>query len=109
MLRYSYTLKGPVSQPGVSETIDNIAVSVTSPGGTASTTLGIHIIDSVPQAQNDTNAISEDAAPNTLNGNVFTANDDIGADVVPHPVTPTAKKNKKKNNNKKHNADGSNN
>ncbi|HNN44483.1 MAG TPA: retention module-containing protein, partial [Azospira sp.] len=90
VLSYSYTLKGPVSQPGVSETIDNIAVSVTSPGGTASTTLGIHIIDSVPQAQNDTNAISEDAAPNTLNGNVFTANDDIGADVVANPVTPTA-------------------
>ncbi|MCK6404731.1 MAG: retention module-containing protein [Rhodocyclaceae bacterium] len=90
VLSYSYSLKGPVSQPGVSETIDNIAVSVTSPGGTASTTLGIHIIDSVPQAQNDTNAISEDAAPNTLNGNVFTANDDIGADVVANPVTPTA-------------------
>ena len=86
-LTYEYTLKAPLNQPGATDTIDSIPVTVIGPGGTATSTLNIDIVDSVPAANNDTASITEDASPNTVSGNVF-SNDAIGADVRANPVTP---------------------
>jgi hypothetical protein len=63
VLSYSYTLNGPINQPGVTESIDSIALTVSSPGGTVGGTLSIRIVDTEPVANADANAISEDAAP----------------------------------------------
>ncbi len=91
-LSYSYTLKAALNQPGT-DTLDNIALGVTDLGaapltGTATGTLAIDIVNDVPTARPDTNAITEDAAPATVAGNVVT-NDRLGADgaATTGPVT----------------------
>jgi VCBS repeat-containing protein len=82
-LSYSYTLKAPLTQAGA-ESTDNISLVVTdlagAPGtGTATGALTVRIVNDVPTAQPDVATITEDAAPGTVGGNVFT-NDRIGAD-----------------------------
>ncbi|MES2248006.1 MAG: VCBS domain-containing protein [Pseudomonadota bacterium] len=79
-LAYTYTLRAQVSQPNATESTEAIDLKVTDAGGaTATGTLTVRIVDDVPQATDDTAAITEDAAPNTVSGNVAT-NDTIGAD-----------------------------
>ena len=60
--------------------IEHVPLSVTDANGvTGANSVDISITDSTPTAVNDTNAITEDATPNTVTGNVYT-NDTIGAD-----------------------------
>ena len=83
-LSYTYTLKAPLSQPGASESTDAIALQVIDAAGITSTgTLTVRIVDDVPQAQPDTNSVTEDAAQDTATGNVVNAGagiDRLGAD-----------------------------
>jgi VCBS repeat-containing protein len=83
-LSYTYTLKAPLSQPGASESTDAIALQVVDAAGVTSTgTLTVRIVDDVPQAQPDTNSVTEDAAQDTATGNVVGAGagiDRLGAD-----------------------------
>ncbi|PIF73665.1 VCBS repeat-containing protein [Variovorax sp. 54] len=79
-LAYTYTLDAQVAQPNATESTEDIALMVTDAGGdTASGTLTVRIVDDVPEAANDANAITEDGAPNTVSGDVK-ANDIVGAD-----------------------------
>ncbi|MEJ8845103.1 VCBS domain-containing protein [Variovorax rhizosphaerae] len=82
-LSYTYTLKAPITNaPGATESTDSIALGVSeADGGTGSGTLVVRIVDDVPEAVDDTDAITEDAPANTVSGNVRT-NDTQGADVV---------------------------
>ena len=88
-LAYTYTLNAAQNQPGATESVDSIALSVTGPEGEATGTLTIQIVDSVPLAVNDSKEITEDALSNTVSGSVLT-NDDVGADANATPVTATA-------------------
>ncbi|WP_298190822.1 retention module-containing protein, partial [uncultured Pseudomonas sp.] len=66
---------------------DSIAISVTDANGvTRGDNLDIAITDSTPSAVNDVNSITEDAAPNSVTGNVL-GNDSVGADANATPVT----------------------
>jgi VCBS repeat-containing protein len=94
-LDYSYTLKAAQNQPGLDESTDPIALTVTDAGGGTSTgTLTVRIIDDVPTATNDAAEVTEDQA-STVTGNVVANGgaqdvaDDIGADgaAVDGPVT----------------------
>jgi VCBS repeat-containing protein len=85
VLSFTYTLNGAQNQPGATETVDSIALSVSGPGGTATSSLKVQIIDGFPQAFNDSNALSEDAAPNSVSGNVMTAG--AGADSLSADLT----------------------
>ncbi|MDN4592266.1 hypothetical protein DBA29_27745, partial [Xenophilus aerolatus] len=79
-LRYTYTLDGAQSQPGVSETLEVLALTVTDAGGAVgSGTLTVRIVDDAPLAVNDTAEITEDAMPAEVGGNLRT-NDMLGAD-----------------------------
>ncbi|MDN4592322.1 hypothetical protein DBA29_28050, partial [Xenophilus aerolatus] len=70
-LAYTYTLKAPLSQPGLAESTDTIALQVVDASGAASTgVLTVRIVDDAPQAQPDVNSVTEDAAQNTATGNV---------------------------------------
>ncbi|GLV25702.1 VCBS domain-containing protein [Sphingobium sp. Cam5-1] len=75
---YSYTLETATSGDN---TKDSFAVAVTdSDGDTAGTTLTIGIVDDQPHAIDDVgNVVVEDAATNSLSGNVL-SNDVSGAD-----------------------------
>jgi len=89
-LSYTYTLLAAQNQPGATESLDNIALSVLDAGGaTSNGTLSIQIVDSTPTAVNDSASVTEDGAL-TASGNVFVANDSIGADVRATPVTPAS-------------------
>ncbi|MCH2219916.1 MAG: retention module-containing protein, partial [Dechloromonas sp.] len=70
--------------------IDNIPVVVTDLlGRSAPDSLDITLTDSVPVAVNDSISITEDAASNSVTGNVLlgAGADAVGADVNPNPVT----------------------
>ncbi|MBL8404449.1 MAG: VCBS domain-containing protein, partial [Dechloromonas sp.] len=72
---------------GATESSDTITLSVVDAGGaTSSGTLTVQIVDSTPTAVADTASITEDAAPNTVSGNVY-SNDNLGADTRATPVT----------------------
>jgi len=89
-LAYSYTLNSAQNQPGASESSDAIALTVTDLGGASNSgTLTVQIIDSTPSAVADAASITEDAATNTVTGNVYD-NDVIGADTVANAVTPVS-------------------
>lgn len=85
---YSYTLKAAQPHPGTGESFDTISVTVTDVGGdTTSGSLVVRIIDDVPVANADNVGIGEDAANNTVTGNVVAGTggpgnvaDDVGAD-----------------------------
>ncbi|MDO8285736.1 MAG: retention module-containing protein, partial [Rhodoferax sp.] len=86
-LTYSYTLKAAINQPAATESTDTIALTVNDLGGGSNTgNLVVRIVDSTPAALADNNAITEDAAPNTISASVLT-NDSIGADATSTPVT----------------------
>ena len=89
-LSYSYTLNAAQNQPGATQSIDAITLTVNDlGGGTSSGNLVVQIIDHTPAAVSDSAAISEDAAPNSVSGTVLT-NDSVGADANATPVTATA-------------------
>ncbi len=76
---YTYTLTGQVAQPGATESVDALALTVLDAGGgTSSGVLQVRIVDDVPVAANDVAAVTEDG-PTTAFGNVKT-NDVNGAD-----------------------------
>jgi T1SS-143 domain-containing protein len=86
-LSYTYTLLAAQNQPSATESVDNIALSVLDAGGaTSNGTLSIQIVDSTPTAVNDAASVAEDGVL-MASGNVFAANDSIGADVRANPVT----------------------
>ncbi|MDO8252805.1 MAG: VCBS domain-containing protein, partial [Rhodoferax sp.] len=69
---------------------DSLAITVHDGAAlSASTTFTATILDDAPSAANNVNAITEDAAPNTVSGNVLT-DDTVGADANVSPVTATA-------------------
>ena len=88
-LSYTYTLKAPLSQPGAGESTDAIALQVVDAAGiTSAGTLTVRIVDDVPQAQPDTNSVTEDAAQDTATGNVVSAGagiDRLGAVLLDFP------------------------
>ena len=86
-LSYTYTLLAAQNQQGATESVDSIALSVLDAGGASSSgTLDIQIVDSTPTAVNDAASVTEDTGL-TVIGNVFTANDSVGADALANPVT----------------------
>ncbi|WP_165442111.1 cadherin-like domain-containing protein [Variovorax paradoxus] len=88
---YSYTLTQQQDHTN-GEVTDPFALTVTDrDGDVASGTLTVLIVDDVPLADNDTASISEDAAPNTVSGDLK-FNDTNGADdnSVPVPVPVSA-------------------
>ncbi|WP_018150070.1 retention module-containing protein, partial [Leeia oryzae] len=71
--------------------IDSISITVTDDTAVSrSDTLDIAITDTGPVAVDDSNSITEDAIPNTVEGNVLTGSgaDTVGADTNATPVTP---------------------
>ncbi|QID17096.1 retention module-containing protein [Nitrogeniibacter mangrovi] len=79
----SYTYDPNVQDHSGGAVVDAIAIEVLDANGVSSTdSLDIAITDVGPTAAADTNAITEDATPNTVSGNVYT-NDTIGADGAP--------------------------
>jgi VCBS repeat-containing protein len=69
-INYEYTLKGPVDQPNVTQTPDNIPLSVTDANGASQNgTLTIIIKDDVPKAQDDFNSATEGGP--AVSGNVI--------------------------------------
>ncbi|QBF25767.1 retention module-containing protein [Pseudomonas tructae] len=91
VVSYSYTLSGAENHPngaggnGLGESI-SVQVSDTD-GDVASGSLDINVIDDVPQAVADTNAVTATENQLTLTGNVL-SNDVQGADRVPSgPIT----------------------
>jgi VCBS repeat-containing protein len=94
-LSYAYTLTA-VQAHGGGEVSDAFALAVSDAGGgTGTGTLTILIADDAPQARDDAAAITEDAATDTVSGNVFTGTgsgdvaDAIGNDgpAIGGPVT----------------------
>ncbi|WP_201545463.1 VCBS domain-containing protein [Psychrobacter sp. H7-1] len=86
----SYTYDPNVQDhTGSAPNVDSYEVVVTDKNGVQSTdSLDIAITDSLPQATDDANSVTEDAADNTVSGNV-TDNDNFGLDGEGTPaVTP---------------------
>ncbi|MET0540188.1 MAG: VCBS domain-containing protein [Variovorax sp.] len=78
-LSYSYQLDTPIAQPGATESLDPIALSVLDAGGGTSTgVLSVRIVDDAPVAGVDAAGVTEDG-PSTASGNVK-GNDTVGAD-----------------------------
>ncbi|MGF6207093.1 retention module-containing protein [Pseudomonas frederiksbergensis] len=95
---YTYTLTSPASTtPHADDGANSLTESFTyqatdSLGNISTSTIVVQIVDDVPQAVNDSNAVAASETALTLNGNVLT-NDIQGADQVatgPNagPVTP---------------------
>ena len=84
IISYRYDLKGAQTHPdadGKNSLIDTINIFVTDrDGSTAHGELDIRIVDDVPTAKPDTNAVTEDTALQAT-GNVIASNDVSGADV----------------------------
>ena len=93
-LSFSYTLKAPITNAGgEAETTRTVALVVTDAGNASSNgTLTVRIVDDVPTANADSNAVTEDG-PTTVTGNVVTTvgagQDSLGADgaALAGPVT----------------------
>ncbi|MBB4574637.1 VCBS domain-containing protein [Rhizobium lentis] len=86
-LTYSYVLKAAQNQAAATESLDQIALTVTDAGGDNSTgTLTVRIVDDGPAARNDATEITEDAPSAIVSGNVVSGAgpqemaDDFGAD-----------------------------
>jgi VCBS repeat-containing protein len=91
-LSYSYTLDHPVNQPGLTDSTDTIALTVTDVDGSQNRgSLAIDIVDDVPTAKADTADVNEDGA--AVTGNVVTGTgsgsvaDRTGADATTTPVS----------------------
>ncbi|MEX1827844.1 VCBS domain-containing protein [Luteibacter sp. CQ10] len=87
-LSYTYTLDHETSTPNAANGHDDVALKVIDAGGGEATgTLRVNIVDDVPTANHDDNAIDENTA--SVGGSVI-ANDRIGADGTASPVTGVA-------------------
>ena len=86
VVSYSYDPSGTTKDHTGGEVIDVIGIVVKDNNGdTQSGTLSINILDTVPVAKPDTASIAEDAASDTVGGNVISAGtgkDVVGADAV---------------------------
>ncbi len=90
---YSFTLNKPLDHPNASgeNTLPlNFDFIVTDhDGDTVTNQFTVTLIDDIPVAASNTDAITEDAAPNTISDSLFT-NDEVGADYIATPVTGIA-------------------
>ena len=86
VVSYSYDPSGTAKNHTGGDVLDNIAIVVKDDSGdTANSTLTINILDTNPVANPDTNAVTEDTAPNPVSGNVITTgagSDTLGADAT---------------------------
>jgi VCBS repeat-containing protein len=94
-LSYTYTLDHAVSQPGGTESPDNIALTITDAGGgTAEGTLVVDVVDDAPTAHADHTDANEDGSPVTGNvvggGAAGDVPDRVGADATTTPVSGVA-------------------
>ncbi|WP_157969853.1 hypothetical protein, partial [Pseudomonas huaxiensis] len=72
---------------GINSLTESFTVTATdTDGSTTSGSLDVNIVDDVPTAAPDTNAVTATEAQLTLTGNVLT-NDTQGADRVTGPIT----------------------
>ncbi|HEV7317198.1 MAG TPA: cadherin-like domain-containing protein [Ensifer sp.] len=79
-LSYAYEISAARNQPAAIASMDAIALQVVDAGGSIGTgTLTILIVDDVPAASGDSAAITENAVPGVIGGNVL-LNDAPGAD-----------------------------
>ncbi|QKV57524.1 MAG: retention module-containing protein [Dechloromonas sp.] len=90
LVSYSYDPSGTAKDHTAGEVIDVIGIVVKDNNGdTQNGTLSINIVDTAPIAKPDTDSITEDAASDTVGGNVINAG--TGKDVlVADPVSVTA-------------------
>ncbi|WP_374337430.1 retention module-containing protein, partial [Leeia sp.] len=92
VVSYSYD-PNVQTHSGGTPIVDHISIKVTDANGVSSTdSLDIGITDDAPVAKNDNASITEDASPNTVNGNVLLNNgngaDQGGADgLISNPVS----------------------
>ncbi|MCU1733007.1 MULTISPECIES: Ig-like domain-containing protein, partial [unclassified Pseudomonas] len=90
VVSYSYTLLDNEAHPnagGINNLTESFTVTATdTDGSTSSGSLDVNIVDDVPTAAPDTNAVTATEAQLTLTGNVLT-NDTQGADRVTGPIT----------------------
>ncbi|MGF6594857.1 Ig-like domain-containing protein, partial [Pseudomonas sp. 2835] len=90
VVTYSYTLLDNENHPtanGANSLSESFTVTATdTDGSTASGSIDINIVDDLPAAVNDTNAVTATEVQLTLTGNVLT-NDVQGADRVTGPIT----------------------
>ena len=86
VVSYSYDPSGTAKDHTGGDVLDTISIVVKDDSGdTASSNLVINILDTVPVANADANAVTEDAAPNPVSGNVITTgsgSDALGADAT---------------------------
>ena len=85
-INYDYGLKTAPTVTGDAINDDFVITVKDKDVDTAVGTISIKIVDDAPVAKPDTAEITEDAADNTVSGNVVT-NDALGADVQANPVT----------------------
>ncbi len=90
VVTYSYTLLDNENHPtanGANSLSESFTVTATdTDGSTASGSIDVNIVDDLPAAVNDTNAVTATEVQLTLTGNVLT-NDVQGADRVTGPIT----------------------
>ncbi|SDQ91284.1 type I secretion C-terminal target domain (VC_A0849 subclass) [Pseudomonas sp. UC 17F4] len=90
VVTYSYTLLDNENHPtanGANSLNESFTVTATdTDGSTASGSIDVNIVDDLPSAVNDTNAVTATEVQLTLTGNVLT-NDVQGADRVTGPIT----------------------
>ncbi|WP_433886457.1 retention module-containing protein [Pseudomonas vranovensis] len=90
VVTYSYTLLDNENHPtanGANSLSESFTVTATdTDGSTASGSIDVNIVDDLPSAVNDTNAVTATEVQLTLTGNVLT-NDVQGADRVTGPIT----------------------
>ncbi|WP_460422936.1 retention module-containing protein [Pseudomonas sp. ZL2] len=90
VVTYTYTLLDNENHPTANDTnslSESFTVTATdTDGSTASGSIDVNIVDDVPKAVNDTNAVTASETQLTLTGNVLT-NDVQGADRVSGPIT----------------------
>ncbi|MDZ3993291.1 retention module-containing protein [Pseudomonas sp. Teo4] len=84
---YTYTLTSPANTPGADTTVEHFTYKATDAlGNSVTSTIAITIVDDVPKAYDDSNAVTATEQHTELTGNVLT-NDVQGADrVVGGPV-----------------------
>lgn len=85
-INYDYLLNTAPTVTGDAINDDFVITVKDKDVDTAVGTISIKIVDDAPVAKSDTAEITEDAADNTVSGNVVT-NDALGADVQANPVT----------------------
>ena len=86
VVTYSYDPSGTAKNHTGGEVLDTISIVVKDDNGdTQPGNLVINIVDTAPLARPDTNAVTEDTAPNPVAGNVITTGggaDTLGADAT---------------------------